>query len=463
MNETKLLDGICQFLQNISNQTQTLFNEVQKEKGRQDASVQIERNAQLQALRLAVDGKKDNVIPFYTKNKNAPTIQSESVIKNTNDEKVTVATGGETMPPKLKYGQGSICKRERKNKKGVYTYWQGRFMDNGYQRTVTASTLKGLLDKMSLVKVKNADKNTDYVVSDRQNNVSSATKYGDWLSIWYEKYKKTNIKESYRINFERYINQNISPALGKYRLYQIDTLKLQDFFLQFNDKPNTRKKLFDIINASLRKLVETRVLKFNPCDAVDIKSHKTKKTRAYEIVEQNQMLEKLDKKYKAVFYFLCCTGLRVGEFLALTDRDVDEKRHMINVNKSFSRDLQKIVETKTGETRKVAYLDELLDVVKEYIGEMQFFGSYTYSGIRSAFEKVKKSLDITGVSPVHGTRHTFASVCYLERVPDKQTQQWLGHATMSMTVDTYTDLLNEGTSPIRTYINHLKNAKQYTN
>ncbi|MDE6302803.1 MAG: tyrosine-type recombinase/integrase, partial [Clostridia bacterium] len=95
------------------------------------------------------------------------------------------------------------------------------------------------------------------------------------------------------------------------------------------------------------------------------------------------------------------------------------------------------------------YLDDLFEGIT--------LGSYTYSGIRKAFTNALKKSGITGVL-IHNTRHTFSSLCYYHGVPDKLIQAWMGHSTVAMTMDTYTHVMDIGTSPISAYVARLRDV-----
>ena len=52
---------------------------------------------------------------------------------------------------------------------------------------------------------------------------------------------------------------------------------------------------------------------------------------------------------------------------------------------------------------------------------------------------------------VHSARHTFSSMCYRAGIPDKLIQNMMGHATLAMTMDTYTHTMAQGTSLVWDY------------
>jgi integrase len=166
------------------------------------------------------------------------------------------------------------------------------------------------------------------------------------------------------------------------------------------------------------------------------------------------LLNALSENYSKVFYFLCCTGLRIGEFLALTPNDVNFTQHFILINKSMTARDGILTATKTDAgVRKVYFNDKLFQVF-----DVQALGTYTYNAIKKAFKKVFKQLGLEDISVTHSCRHTYASMMYAVNVSDKVIQRQMGHASMSTTMDIYTDILLNGESPILDYIRLLKST-----
>ena len=79
-------------------------------------------------------------------------------------------------------------------------------------------------------------------------------------------------------------------------------------------------------------------------------------------------------------------------------------------------------------------------------------------GIKKALCKVYKVLNLSDISVTHSCRHTFASMLYAVGVPDKIIQKQLGHASVSTTMDVYTDILMSGSSPVLDYVKELKST-----
>ena len=200
------------------------------------------------------------------------------------------------------------------------------------------------------------------------------------------------------------------------------------------------------------------VFKRNPCRAVRKPTYKKLKRRAFQLAEHCAVLSALPERYAAAFFFLCCTGLRIGEFLALTAENVNFERHFISVESAVNIQSGAVVDTKTAAgVRKVYFADELFNRF-----DVQTLGTYTYNGIKKAFNKVFKKLNFFGISVTHSCRHTFASMLYAAGISDKVIQSLCGHADVGTTVNIYTDILMTGESPVLDYVLKLKSTLKST-
>jgi integrase len=321
-------------------------------------------------------------------------------------------------------------------------------MHDGKQRSVTAKTQAECLKRL-----KEAKKQAVGFKSNRSITLK------DWLYKWYDLYKRPFVKPRTAQEAMRYIDKRILPYFKTAKLADITTEQIQAFVNQIpNATNNSKKKIFQLLQGAYRKAFDTQVIKYNPTNAVVVKFEKYQKKRAYEFTEQSQIIAELPNKYKAAFFFLCCTGLRIGEFLALTKEDVDFDRMAIRVNKAIDRD-GVTGKTKTDSSnRLIPFIPILLETTYALHGSEDFFGTFTYYGLKETLKRLIKKLNITGVSVIHSTRHTFSSVCYFAGIPDLWIKNAMGHSTIAMTIDTYTNLLNKGTSPVLDYIKALKDS-----
>lgn len=345
--------------------------------------------------------------------------------------------GGEELI-KLKYGQGHIARKERIRKKdgSVYVIYEGRYYDEyGKIKSVYSKSQK---ECAKLLREANPRKKG-------KTKIFTPT-VSEWLLTWYNSFKVESIRPTTRRGYEKAI-QELVAAFGKRRLNELNGEILQEYFNGI-EAANTRIKTLQLLSACLEKAVVLKKLSYNPCKAVELPKYKKKKRRAFTYEEQDVIVNGAPEKLAQVFFFLCVTGLRVGEFLALTKEDFFFEEHFFKVDKAVAEG--KTGETKTESSNRIVYFtDELF----KYF-DLSILGTCTYPGLRIAFDRFAKANGIKGVS-LHCTRHTFSTICHSYGLTDKVLQTLLGHSTLAMTQDTYTHLLKKGTSKVYQYLEGL--------
>lgn len=338
----------------------------------------------------------------------------------------------------LSYGMGSIRKRTRENKNSRYTWWEGRFRHH----TVTAKTKKEVYEKLKLLS------QTDISEGTPKKKEASSSLF-DWVKYWYATYKEKELRPNSKIGY------NSAFAKIKTITIPMKDLKPDDLqqFLNSIDGDNARRKTFDILNQALRQAVISEKIKKNPCELLKRPKVNSEHKLAFTADQQVAILNACSDKYRRLFSCLCCTGMRISEFLALTPDDIGDEE--IRVNKMVNRNGIVEHDTKNRSSERFINFNEslredLLFCINEH---------FTYNAVKLAFGKIFKKLGLEGVS-VHSTRHTFASMCHLANINDLLTKKWLGHATLAMTKDVYTHFMKREISPFTAYFEQLKDFER---
>ena len=350
----------------------------------------------------------------------------------------------------FKYGDGNIKKYYRTNKYGERrTYWRGRIYINQKQVSVYAKTQAECLNKLKALR-KERNENTRTNSNSNATGYSKIMSYSEWLDNWVKLCKEEKLKDTYKGNFFSNL-KIIKENLGQYKLKDLKPLIILTYIKSL-PRRNLTVKLFDIINSSLQKAEDFDIIQKNPCKAIDRPTYEQQKRRAFEPDEQTAILNALEGKHCRAFFFLCATGLRIGEFLALTEDNFDVDRGIIYIKASMDIQTGQIVPPKTKTSvRQVYFTPQLLEIFN-----IEDLGHYTYSGIKKAFIKVYRDMNLENISLTHSCRHTYASLLCATGLPVKIIQTQIGHAAFSTTMDIYTDVLIKGSSPIYDYIIELK-------
>lgn len=159
--------------------------------------------------------------------------------------------------------------------------------------------------------------------------------------------------------------------------------------------------------------------------------------------------------------------MRAGEIAALRMKRVDLLRGRVRVEESLSEvsQVQYLLPPKTGEARTVTLPASLTPMLRDYLDTQPPKGleDFLFTGEDSAnpaaplrhnsrfypatFLPAVRRAGLTGLR-FHDLRHTCAALLIAENVPPKAIQDHLGHATFSMTMDTYGRLSPAATQPV---------------
>lgn len=209
---------------------------------------------------------------------------------------------------------------------------------------------------------------------------------------------------------------------------------------------------------------------FTPCKAHDRIDDTGKPYHVREYQEKH----KLSQQLKLFFYMALFLGMRKGELIALEWSDIDFNNHSVSITKSTGIVKKEII-TKPPKTkssiRVVAIPDVVFELLKEYrkeqlkyrlsignqwIGDnyifIQWNGKQMYpSTPYAAFKKIIKrynnavtdeTLKLPNI-PLHGLRHTSATLLISQNVDVKTVSGRLGHAQTSTTMDIYAHSLKK--------------------
>nr|WP_280523978.1 site-specific integrase [Enhygromyxa salina] len=135
-------------------------------------------------------------------------------------------------------------------------------------------------------------------------------------------------------------------------------------------------------------------------------------------------------------------GLRVGEMLALRWReDIDLERGRLRVQRGYTREGGFDTPKSESSKRDLPLTWDAIEALKKQRrmakGTLVFPDQHGEVGsLRSVGHFVSKVAKLAGLRHVHPhvLRHTFASHAIMRGVPLKLVQEWMGHATISMTM-----------------------------
>ncbi|MBC2457052.1 tyrosine-type recombinase/integrase [Clostridium beijerinckii] len=375
----------------------------------------------------------------------------------------------------------TIYKKKIKNGKEYYFY---RLR---HKNLVTPKDLYALTVKDLDEKIKNLLTDLDYNIIDTKESFEAF--FINWLFEVRFLTLKPSTKERYESVYRNYIKN--SP-LSNIKIKDMALADVQGYYnklVKEGHSVNCLKMINKLISPCIRYAFNNSILIRDftgaivlPKESEETKLNKANKVQPFALDEQKRFVKAIkNHELEILFITALNSGLRQGELLALTWNDINFDRHYIDVNKnakyvanvsSNGREHSKmIIQTpKTiKSTRKVSIPPSLTEQLKIYRfkqleqksllanlyqdNNLVFctkFGKYLDSGnIRKRFNKVINSINdnekdqYRKIAPrkFHDLRHTYATRLFELGEKPKTVQELLGHSDTSVTLGTYTHVL----------------------
>jgi integrase len=150
---------------------------------------------------------------------------------------------------------------------------------------------------------------------------------------------------------------------------------------------------------------------------------------------------RINEQDAALFMIAACTGLRLGELRTLRWRDVDLRKGLLSVSRSFSD--QKETSTKTRRSRTVPLAGQATEEFKRLKRRREFTGRDDIvfcradggplgaSATRERFVRAQKRAGVR-VRRFHDLRHTFGSLA-IRQFDVRAVKETMGHASLTTT------------------------------
>ena len=293
---------------------------------------------------------------------------------------------------------------------------------------------------------------------------ASSMKLSGWMATWLNTYLP-NIEQSTRDGYQEKIDNYIIPALGHIPLKAIKTNDIQIWINDLISKkksPKTIRNVYNNLNAALEKAVVLRMIPYNPCKGTVLPKLQKYQAQVYNAANIQQALAAADSLSIYLIILLGATvGLRRGEMAALQWSDINFSASTISITQNRVHTakgvIQKSPKSQAGNrTIKVGsdVITSLRDA-KEIYDEMASKPGFKDLGyvlfkengepfhpdsITQKWERFITRQQLPQIR-LHDLRHSNATALIAAGVSAKVVQHRLGHANVSITLNTYTHVL----------------------
>ncbi|WP_314961714.1 site-specific integrase [Peptostreptococcus stomatis] len=382
--------------------------------------------------------------------------------------------------------------KRRLLKEGEYQRSDGRYEYRwkdkaGKRHSIYDNDLRGLRDKKKDI----INKSIDGVY--RGNSRESLN---DFYEIWKDIKRgiRDNTFKNYIYMYERFVKNDI----GKIKIVDIKRSDIKSFYIYLAEKRKLKISTIDCIQNVIHQILELAVeddyIRYNPADKAMKELKKTyndvNKIKSLTIGEQKIFEEFIHSSnrfriWEPIFSIMLWTGMRVGEVLALQWDDIDIENRLINVNKTlvyYSKgkgvgNTYAINDTKTSAgTRKIPMTEKVrimfiqqkeltknnnfkclskIDGYSDFIFLNRFGHVLNSSVLNKTLKRIIRACNMERVETLkigdkllpyfsnHTLRHTFTTRMCEAGVNIKVMQSILGHSSVEITLDIYTDSSEE--------------------
>lgn len=316
------------------------------------------------------------------------------------------------------------------------------------------------------------------IITEFENNGCTVFKeaniktYKELTNSWLDNYQMT-VKPQTVVNTRQFLKNHILPVFGDMQLDKIHIAHIQSW---------VNKLAFKIVNYGVAASINKRILQygvsmqlipFNPAREVILPRPQKAGANRIKFIDKEDLKTFLDYMerlaptaynyyYDSVLYkLLLATGCRYGEAVALEWSDIDFDNATINITKTYNRIVKQVGTPKSKAGIRIISIDnKTILMLKQYRNrQRQAFmeigapapalvfsttvSQYPNSDART--KSLRHRCKEAGIPQFtfHAFRHTHASLLLNAGISYKELQHRLGHATLAMTMDTYSHLSKE--------------------
>lgn len=356
-----------------------------------------------------------------------------------------------------------------KNKK--CTTWYTRIRENGKQKYISAKTQKECYNKLKIEINKTKRHNEGNITTQTQEEVSHGGSshsqlqkqttarpslkkwFLQWLELYkIEKVKQTTIKDYYTI---------MNKISSKLKETSINKITLIDILNELNNikQERQKQKVYELLKMLYKKAYDNELIEKNLMSRIDKPKHKKINSQPLTKKEEELLIKICNNiKYGDLYKITLYQGLRKGEILALTDKDIDLEHNIITINKSINY-YNKIDTTKNEQsTRIIPIFNRTKTILKKYENKKGRLFDISYKRIDDTTKKIKEILNKTNFK-IKDLRSTFITRCQEQNIPEFIIQSWVGHKIGSkITSQVYTKYNYEDNTKYIDIINKIFNS-----
>lgn len=347
-------------------------------------------------------------------------------------------------------GEGSI--HQRKDGSWCVTLSLGHRADGRRRR-------KSLYGKTKAEVVKKLQKLQGDVASGRPIDKDNLTILA-YIDYWLENTVKSSVAPNTYTSYRSVYDNQIEPFIGNLKVATVSATEIEAFYGELARREfsaRTIQKAGFVIGRAMRQAVKNGLAMNNPVRDIPKPRSQKAEMQTWDSAETKAFLKASEgDRLSAMYYVALSGGLRQGELFALEWRDISFDAGCVTVQRSLEEisGVHRIKEPKSGKGRKVDLPAFVMKRLNQHRAKMladgfatspvfcDHRGGYLYKGnvTRRSFGNIIKAAKVRKIR-FHDMRHTHATLLLSAGEHIKVVSERLGHASVQITLDTYTHVL----------------------
>jgi integrase len=249
--------------------------------------------------------------------------------------------------------------------------------------------------------------------------------------------------------YEQALRDRVLPTLGDTQLAEVrrsDVQRLVNRLIAAELSPSTIRNALMPLRAIYRYALALDEVAVNPTAGVQLPAVRGMSARIASPAEAARLIAALPARDRALWATAMYAGLRSGELQALPDELVDLDANVIRVRWSWDPKAGRVTPKSRAGRRTVP----VARVLRKHLAERRlargrrgglFFGRqdgrpFSNQAVTERAHRVWEAAKVTPIG-LHDCRHTFASLMIAAGVNAKALSTFMGHASVTMTLDRY--------------------------
>ena len=355
------------------------------------------------------------------------------------------------MPKKRGHGEGSVYKR----KDG---FWTAQVTVQGKQIYKYFKTQRDALDWVheTRTQIKSG-------VSVRAASITLQGYLDEWLVA-----HKSAVRPKTIYQYSQIVRQHIVPVLGKIKLKDLNPNHIQSLY-NFKIESGVSKRsvvlIHSILHKALNQAMKWELIGRNPAQAVTRPKVARKEMKTLTDSQARTFLSAAkESRYEMLYWLAISTGMRQGELLGLKWSDLDWTSGSLQVQRQLQRTESeglvfsepKSLASNRSVLISIGMLEKLRNHLDYQLQEKRLLGEKwkeydlmfpstigTPADHRNLYSDFKKTLKRAELPDMrfHDLRHTAATLMLEQGVHPKVVQERLGHADITLTLNTYSHVM----------------------